>query len=245
MTIPKLKQLRKTCLAQITAFERLGDVEQTPHGPLIHIDRGSKVLAVAHLDHVVKTRPVMRDTVISCGQLDDRLGAWVILFLLPYLGINVDVLLTDSEETGQSTAQYFVPPKDYNWVVEFDRRGTDVVLYQYDSPSNRELLEEAGFSIGVGSFSDISYLDIGVSGFNIGVGYHNEHTRFCYADLRDTIDNVALFADFYRLHADTLIPAPRFDDGYSADFDHYNLYGDGWRLPESDSVIDDFDLFFS
>ena len=49
---------------------------------------------------------------VHSGALDDRLGAYIILDLLPKLGINVDVLLTVGEEQGRSTANFFAPLGD-------------------------------------------------------------------------------------------------------------------------------------
>ena len=134
---------------------------------------------------------------MRCTQLDDRLGAWVLLDILPKMGIHCDILLTDSEESGQSTAKYFTDTDRYNWIFEFDRAGTDVVLYEYKTDQLCELLEGYGFQIGYGSFSDICFLDPEVSAINFGVGYHRQHTRHCYARLRDTEAMVNRFAQFY------------------------------------------------
>lgn len=139
--------------------------------------------------------------VSKCPQLDDRLGAWVLLELLPSLGVATDVLLTDSEEVGQSTAQYFAEKcsQEYNWIYSFDRAGSDVVCYTYETPELVELLEEVGFAVGHGSYSDICYLtSLGVSGANFGTGYHSQHTPHCYADLLETINSAKRFQHFYR-----------------------------------------------
>jgi hypothetical protein len=131
-------------------------------------DNGADVLAVAHLDTVQPhhNRPAqIIDTadgmVVYSGALDDRLGAYVILELLPALGIEYDWLLTTGEEMGMSTASYFNPPagKDYNWMIEFDRGGTDVVMYQYEDKESLKLIRRSGAQIGDGIFSDICYLE--------------------------------------------------------------------------------------
>jgi len=160
----------------------------TKHGPLLHLDRDSQVLGVAHLDTVDLNEDYIRQNpsrkresayVLNCPQLDDRLGAWVLLSVLPAFGVETDILLTDSEEIGQSTAQYFSEKcdKEYNWIYSFDRAGSDVVLYQYETPELVEKLESIGFSVGMGSYSDIAYMEgLGISGFNFGAGYHRQHT---------------------------------------------------------------------
>src|SRR5687767_14937641 len=120
--------LIKRCNDPIEAFASLGESYTTKDGPLTYIDRGGSVLAVAHLDWVMRRKPMLsKQGIIQCPQLDDRLGVWVILDVLPAIGVQVDVLLTDSEEVGASTAGYFIPKKDYNWVFSFDRAGMDVV----------------------------------------------------------------------------------------------------------------------
>ena len=171
-----------------------GDRYKTPNGPLFFRDNGARVLGVAHLDVVMKSKPRRYDDYIMCPQLDDRLGVWILLDVLPKMNIQVDVLLTTGEESCRSTGEFFTPIKDYNWVVEFDRAGSDVVFYQYEdfAPSWK------GWKIGDGSFSDISVMDhLGVMCANVGIGYHAQHTKNCWADLRETAAQVKHFAEFY------------------------------------------------
>ncbi len=191
------RNLFKRLTDPISAFRALGETIDTPHGPLIFQDNGAKVLAVAHLDSVGTARSRLKNGIVRCPQLDDRLGAWVLLDVLPKLGVCCDILLTDSEEKGQSTAQYFTETDRYNWVCEFDREGTDVVLYDWETDSLCSLLEGYGFPIGWGSYSDICALRLDVSAINFGVGYHRQHTRHCYADLRETEAMVKRFVRFY------------------------------------------------
>jgi hypothetical protein len=189
-------------------YRREGRVLKTPHGKSVFIDRGGSVLGIAHLDTVVKERDVnylkiKNKELVMSGALDDRLGAYVLLDLLPELGVVCDVLLTDGEESGHSTAEFFTPPKgkDYHWLFQFDRRGTDVVMYSYETDEMKKLLADEGFEVGVGSFSDIGKMeDLGVKAFNFGVGYHSEHSDFCYAELLDTLAQAQKFARFYHKH---------------------------------------------
>lgn len=204
--------LDKRLTMPIDEFRSLGTVTETKDGPLIYIDRGSPVLGVAHLDTVAKdklTKPRWFNgsdgfPAVNSIALDDRLGAWVLLDLLPSLGLTFDVILCDSEERGRSTASNFQPTRKYNWGFEFDRAGTDTVLYDYeDSEEWWNTLEDSGFLIGSGSFSDISELtSLGCCFANFGVGYHHQHTPNCYADLYDTHYMVGLFVDFFKENAD-------------------------------------------
>jgi hypothetical protein len=178
-------------------------------------DNGSRVLSVAHLDTVVRPdrrAPAFRNTAagpkVVSGALDDRLGAYVILDLLPQLGITCDQLLTVGEEDGASTASEFKPGKDYDWVIEFDRGGTDVVMYQYDDHACRKAVQASGAQTGTGSFSDIAYLEhLDVKCFNWGAGYDgNYHSEKGYAYLNDTFAMTAKYLRFHEQNAGTAMP---------------------------------------
>lgn len=177
-------------------------------------DNGSDVLAVAHLDtvalHHQRTCHFL-DTeggpVVYSRALDDRLGAYIILELLPALGITYDVLLTVGEEDSRSTAAFFEPPKDYDWMIEFDRGGTDVVMYQYEDDATCDLVRASGAVVGDGIFSDISYMDhLGIKGFNWGVGYRDYHSPRSHAYLDDTFSMVAKYLRFHDANAGTILP---------------------------------------
>jgi hypothetical protein len=181
-------------------------------------DRGSDILFVAHLDTVVhpkQRRCAFVDTaggpVVYSGALDDRLGAYIGLELLPSLGIQHDILLTVGEESGQSTAEFFDPKRhhdrDYNWMIEFDRGGTDVVMYQYEDPETVELVSDCGARVEGGIFSDISYLEhLEIKGFNWGVGYQDYHGPRSHAYLDDTYMMVGHYLKFHEANADLYLP---------------------------------------
>lgn len=177
-------------------------------------DNGSSVLAVAHLDTVAHSdtraaRFIETESgpVVFSRALDDRLGAYIILDLLPNLGVQYDVLLTTGEESGSSTAQFFDAPKQYDWMIEFDRGGTDVVMYQYEDREVKGMVEAAGAEVGDGIFSDICYLDhLDIKGFNWGVGYRDYHGPRAHAYLEDTIDMVAQYMLFHEQNEGTYMP---------------------------------------
>lgn len=166
------------------------------------IDNGSSVLVLAHTDTVfpVTAHKVVADSRrVYSPALDDRLGVYIALDLLPALGVVVDVLLTDGEESGNSTAE-LVPPevlKKYNWFASLDRKGADVVTYGLDSPKFLDAIQREGFPIGQGSFSDISALNTDRCCLNLGIGYYHAHTPECYADRAVCASQVQRFARFY------------------------------------------------
>lgn len=242
-----IDQLLRRCHAPKESFRELGEYRATKTGDLTFIDNGGTTLAVAHLDHYGPSIPRVFKNVygyygVQCEQLDDRLGAWVLLDLLPqFTDIKYDILLTDSEETGNSTAQWFETQKKYNWIWEFDRAGMDVVMYDYETDEAMTILENSGFEVGMGSFTDICYLEqLGCQGFNFGVGYHDQHTPKCFAMLRDVLYQVQKFRYFLENYCDTHFAwdasmKPYYGTGKS----RYASYGYGKWWPKKNSNFDD------
>lgn len=188
--------------------------QPAPSNFFYHRDSGASILAVAHLDTVAPANartarfiPTEAGPVVYSRGLDDRLGAYIILDMLPKLGVNVDVLLTVGEEDGESTAAFFEAGQQYNWMIEFDRGGTDVVLYEYEDFALRAKVHAAGARVGHGSFSDISYMEhVGIKGLNWGVGYRDYHGPKAHAYLDDTFMMVDQFLNFYDENRDIVMP---------------------------------------
>ena len=176
-------------------------------------DNHSKLLAVAHLD-TVNIRGMrwsgqvqLDKTLFFSPYLDDRLGAYTILKVLPELGINVDVLFTMDEETGASTADLFNIDFKYNWIVEFDRAGEDVVCYSFRDDGLTKKLESVGFKVGYGTCSDISKMqDMGCKAFNVGIGYENEHSKRPFFVVETYEKQIAKFVKFHAKFKDEHLP---------------------------------------
>lgn len=186
-------------------------------------------MIVCHADTVVAGGEAGHEYRFSKGvahsiALDDRLGIACMFHAINESTPLSDcaMLICDEEEVGRSTAQIFDFDVIPNWLVELDRRGTDAVMYDYESPLLASLLRSVGFAIGRGSFSDICYLEsLGVVGFNIGVGYHSEHSDHCHAKLADTfaqIDRLTAFlAKFGDVRLDHEQRTTWRDDDYTRD----------------------------
>ena len=223
--------LKNICLSPIESFKTLGDVVETKDGIYIYKSRpDSKILAVAHLDTVLSINhfhKIEGEDIVFNAQLDDRLGVYTLLDLLPGMGVKFDLLLTEGEETGQSTAAYFEGDKKYNWMFSFDRHGEDVVLYQYDDKDSRSLLQESGFKPSLGSFSDIAFLGhLGIKGFNFGTGYEGEHSAMCYANINALKRQAKRFVHFYNANKNTKlnhVNSPVYS-GYYSHREYDDLY---------------------
>lgn len=231
--------LRQRCLDPESAFHTLGVTTRTPYGPYTFIDRGGDTLAIAHLDFVAGAKHfspciIGGELNIFNSRLDDRLGAYVILDVLPKLGVNSDILLTTGEESGKSTGAFFETEKKYNWMYQFDRKGTDVVMYHYETKKLEKALKEIGFVVANGSFSDIAMMShMGIKGFNFGVGYYEAHSDRSYMIWPDTMEMIKKFVRFYRLnHGVKLYHDPQ-DDGW-------RRIGASWEDWQWDDIKEDF-----
>ncbi len=237
-------ELKRVCEMRETDFPEAYDlttyeVKQTePDNWFAFKDNGSDILAVAHLDTVVdhdRRFANLMDTaagpVVYSGALDDRLGAYTILELLPKLGLQFDILLTVGEEKGKSTAAYFDTDKEYNWMIEFDRGGTDVVMYQYDDKELRDLVRASGATPQTGIFSDISYMDdLEIKGMNWGVGYRDYHGPRSHAFLNDYWEMIGYFLKFHEVNKDVYLPhdnTPKYHSSWGGSGNAYSNYGRG------------------
>ena len=198
----------------------------------IYIDNGASILGVCHLDYVSSLQysyceADLNEPTVFCPRLDDRLGVFGLLHILPELcKYNYDILLTTGEEHGISSARMFDTDKKYNWIFELDRRGTDCVTYHIDSVEWRKTLKSSGWIIGYGSFSDIAYLrNLGVCAVNFGIGYHDEHTKVCHAFMNEFSHSMKKVAYFINRYAEQEFKS----DGRYYDYGNYyaSYYGYG------------------
>lgn len=265
-----MKAMHILCTIGIDDFDKLGQRTNTQDGSYIFIDRGASILAVAHRDTVCpandKFRYVVSEKRVYTPTLDDRLGCTILLDILDKMlpKNSYDILLTEGEETGRSTAKYFEPPegKEYKWMFQFDRGGTDIVHYQYTDPEWMGKLEDTGIKVELGAFSDICYLEhLGICGVNWGTAYYSYHSANAYCNLDETVDMVKKFAEFFKLHQATTFKHDRekydkhgekrkyenlgYSSGYGSDIGQkqghgaISFFGDGWDLEDEFSYLED------
>lgn len=219
------KQLIKFCRMKTASFEQFGKRFNTPNGPYFYRDNGSNILAVAHLDYIggpthTTTCTLADDTLFFSPVLDDRAGVYAILDYLDSVGLKFDILLTTGEEKQQSSALFFEPSrgKKYNWMFSFDRAGTDAVMYGYKDDELTKKLKEAGWTVGIGTYSDIDDMEhLRCKGVNFGVGYYAQHTTRCHLSRRDFLANMRKFIRFYNAYVGVAMPHTPMYNQYTAE----------------------------
>ena len=153
------------------------EVKNIPkHKRHLVIDTNSPVLLCAHID-TVQTPTVDLRTFTGAG-FDDRLGVYLGYALANKYPGMFDLLLTDYEESGQSTAAYFTPTHKYNFVVGLDREGSDYVDYGLaDIEFDQAFERHTGIKKSHGSFSDIcSMSNVDCTKINLGIGVYSSHS---------------------------------------------------------------------
>jgi len=166
-----------------------------------YIDNKAPILLVAHID-TVQAPTVDMDTYTGAG-FDDRLGVYIGAVLALNFPDMFDLLLTDYEECGRSTASFFVPSHDYNFIVGLDREGLDYVDYGLASDRFNKLFEDfTEIKHSWGSFSDICSLDhIECSKINLGIGVHRSHSADSYFSPEEAniqIDKLLCFCNEFK-----------------------------------------------
>lgn len=199
-------------MSEMTDYLPLVDTNRVhfdTEGRYIFIDNGADVLAVAHADSVrsyIGGDLKLTHDMLHCATLDNRLGLWLICYAIPMalreMGYSTDtpwdILITTDEEIARSTAANFVPPRQYNWMFQFDRGSFgEVAMYQYLDDDMVSLVAEYGLTPVRGSYTDIAALRAGCKGLNFSCGMNNYHNPGAYA-LREDVERMAYkFVQFF------------------------------------------------
>jgi hypothetical protein len=120
----------------------------------------------------------------KCLGADDRAGI-ALLWLMRRSGHSL--LITDHEEIGGEGAIAAVKEigfelAEHQFAMQIDRRyDQEMVFYSCSTKKFEKYMQKAtrGYSIGQGSFTDISIIcpAVGICGVNLSAGYWNEHSR--------------------------------------------------------------------
>jgi len=196
-----IKTLKDYCLAPVR--------EILNNEMFLFIDNNSSVLGVAHADVYFPQKQwyFVYDNTLNLAfspNLDDRLGVFLLLEYLPRF-VKIDVLITDDEEIELSTGKFFHPEKEYNWMVEFDKSGDGIAIYNYKW--DVKYLYKYFDPIVEGNYSDICAMyHLKTMAFNVGINYYDAHQINCYAPLDATRENIEKFLYFYEENKDKKFP---------------------------------------
>jgi hypothetical protein len=169
------------------------------------VHRGGKVLAVAHMDFIGSgvVHKNNHKKVVSSA-LDDRLGVYAAMEVLPAMGVECDVLLCDDEESANSSMQSIGMRflQKYNWIIELDCAGVQAITYNYKSMEGA--LSTVWDRVHRGAFSDITSVEhvCPIGAFNAGVGYHAQHTESCYVNIEEFLQAMSKVKKFYDMYED-------------------------------------------
>ncbi len=168
-------------------------------------EKRKNYLLVAHIDTVQTPRFFgMKGSRLYARGLDDRLGV-AMAFLLHSERDDCDVLITDDEELGASTAEIvpFEQLEGYNCIIELDRAGNDFVTYGLADDDLVAAYKEYSHK-GWGSFSDICSIKKRPCGcINVGIGYELAHSMNSYAEIKDVNESYCNLNKFMTEHAGT------------------------------------------
>ncbi len=170
----------------------------------VYVDNGAPSLLVAHIDTVQTPR---LDSANRGAGFDDRLGVYLGHTLATERPDLFDLLLTDYEECGRSTAEFFEPTHAYRLVVGLDREGDDYVDYGLASDELRDALARDGFIRGVGSYSDVCIMGhVRCNKFNVGLGIAGSHSAHSTFDQGVFERQTRRLMAFVERHRDTTWP---------------------------------------
>lgn len=163
------------------------------------------VMLVAHLDTVHK-EPVqsiskLNGTWTSPQGIggDDRCGVYMILDLIEALPFKPYVLFSTEEEVGCLGTKKFlqdfpVNEFDIKFLIEFDRKGRDeVVFYDCDNHDFHAFItENTSYEKKFGSYTDICHImeKWDTAGVNFSCGYYNAHTLSEYVKIGEMMNTI-------------------------------------------------------
>ena len=217
------------------------------------------VLLVAHMDTVHKKLPnniVHKGNKISSPNGiggDDRCGVYMILEIVKKY--NCSVLFCEDEEIGCVGAEKFIRTnlaeslkRQFNYIVEFDRRGeNDAVFYDCENPDFEEFVTREFFKTAWGSFSDISTVApfLECAAVNLSCGYYNAHTKDEYVmwNQMETVIKEAMKLLERTEDRDKFEYIEAVGYGYKYDSPYKDEYGDGYYIFTVDNLIEDYSYY--
>lgn len=179
----------------------------------LYVKGSIPVLLVAHLDTVHKQKPTEDEifydpkkhrmwSPLGIGA-DDRCGIFAIMLLI-MRGYRPHIAFTWNEEVGGLGARKMIIdflPKDINFAIQIDRKGSQEAVYYYlDNLDFENYINSFGFKTQIGTYTDICEIcpEWNFAGVNLSAGYLYEHTtsEIVMLDvLLDTVNKVEKILD--------------------------------------------------
>ena len=205
------------------------------------------VLLTAHMDTVHKDRMVEfyereengRHIIYSPQGIggDDRCGIYMILDIIKTY--KCSVLFCEDEEIGCVGSREFCKTEliqkleELNYLIELDRaNATDAVFYDCDNQDFAEfILNNTGYTMEWGSFSDISYLAPAckVAAVNLSCGYYKAHTlreEVIIEEMLNTIEIVKKLLSTESKKFEYVERKSYYDYGYGFNYNRFRNYYD-------------------
>ena len=210
------------------------------------------VLLVAHMDTVHKELPTTilhdGDNISSPNGIggDDRCGIYMMLEIIKKH--HCSVLFCEDEEIGMVGAEKFIKTElakslvgQFNYIIEFDRRGSnDAVFYDCANEEFEEFITREFYKTEYGSFSDISTIApfLETAAVNLSCGYYRAHTKDEYVVFSEMETSMKQAMKILSRTTDEkfeYIPA-RYNYGYGYGYRYgydvydYEMYGSGYYI---------------
>lgn len=212
------------------------------------------VLLTAHMDTVHKDRMVEfyereengRHILYSPQGIggDDRCGIYMILDIIKTY--KCSVLFCEDEEIGCVGSREFCKTEliqeleELNYLIELDRaNATDAVFYDCDNQDFAEfILNNTGYTMEWGSFSDISYIAPAckVAAVNLSCGYYHAHTLKEEVVLEEMLNTINVVKNLLSIESEKFeyIEADYYNYGY------YGGYNNRYNYYDNDYYYDDY-----
>ena len=224
------------------AFECLSETHERviAEDGFVYAEGKFPVLLVAHMDTVHKSlvkKIIDENGIISSPNGiggDDRCGIYMVLQIVKQ--INCSVLFCEDEEVGGIGATKFTETElaeelegKFNYLIEFDRRGSnDAVFYECDNKNFEDFITKDFYKTAHGSYSDICTVApvLNAAAVNLSCGYYKAHTTDEYVVWDEMQKSIGKAIKILNRTTETdkfeYIPAPINFDSYRG----YGLYDD-------------------
>lgn len=172
-----------------------------------HLDSIQKGTDEEHRDYLVYENDIIRSKVPKIIGADDKVGVFVILYLLINTKLKFNWIFTVSEEIGCFGSKYFADNyqkelKKNLFCIVIDRKGAGKIVCSQNKYGSLEFENELanvgkkyGFSPAEGKFCDANVWKYHLNSCNISCGYYNAHTENEYIKVSNVFNTISFIKD--------------------------------------------------